>query len=216
MKVPVLPPPDDDDEISVEFVTDEDHKGMADPTENSRDDISPPEPPVRLTGRKAGTLPSSDDDEKEKKLEELLVRRTADYENLRRRVEREKANLKSQAREEIVKELLPFVDNLDRAIESHAEDTSGEWRKGLELLRQQILDILKKFGVSRIESVGDPFDPTIHEAVALSDESDYPPNTVTMEFEKGYLLDGRTLKPAKVVVSPPSGGDNQGGDKVNG
>jgi len=214
MKVPVLPPPDDDDDITIEFVGSDDGD-TEDESGNASSLVGIP-----AEGRDVGMEPELEPLSKEQKrireLEDLLLRRAADYENLQRRVDREKSNYRRQAREEIVKEILPVVDNMDRALESSGDDASGEWRKGLELLRQQLLDILEKFGVSRIDSVGYPFDPTIHEAVALSEASDYPPNTVTMEYERGYLLDGRTLKPAKVVVSPPAGTSGQGGEESDG
>lgn len=214
MKVPVLPPPDDDDDIAIEFVnTDGAEKGDgASGNEESPAGTTARSPAV--AGQSSENLLS--EQERIRELEDMLLRRAADYENLQRRVDREKLNYRRQAKEEILREILPVVDNMDRALESTGEDASGEWQKGLELMRQQLLDILEKFGVERIESVGYPFDPTIHEAVALSEASDYPPNTVTMEYEKGYLLDGRTLKPAKVVVSPPAEANGQGRENFNG
>ena len=106
------------------------------------------------------------------------------------------------ANEEFIKAILPFIDNLERAI-NHSEKTKDLQGlvKGLRLTIQQLLQTLNRFGVSAIESVGKPFDPAFHEAMMVVETADHEPNQVVQEFQKGYLLKDRLLRPASVSVS---------------
>ena len=133
-----------------------------------------------------------------------ILRLHAEFENYRKRAEREKDAFKRYAQEDLIKAILPQLDNLERALEAcrcaenKADDPLVE---GVELTRKGILDVLAKFGVQRIDSLGQPFDPSLHEAVMQQSDPDQEENTVLAETQAGYLLHDRLLRPAMVVVS---------------
>ena len=143
--------------------------------------------------------------EKEKEAREnydRYLRMAADFENYKKRTVKEKEDYTKFANEELIKAVLPFVDNLERAV-SHAEKVheTGVMIEGVRLILQQILQALNKFGVSSFESVGKPFDPTKHEAMMVVETDQHEPNQVVEEFQRGYLLRDRLLRPATVSVS---------------
>ena len=131
-----------------------------------------------------------------------LLRMAADFENYKKRAAREKEDWTKFANEDLIKAILPFIDNLERAL-NHAEKVSdsGVMIEGVRLTIQQILQALNKFGVSSFESVGKPFDPAVHEAMLVVETEQHEPNQVLEEFQKGYLLSDRLLRPASVSVS---------------
>jgi len=145
-------------------------------------------------------------------LRDRLIRLQADFENYRKRVLREREEAYRYGHENLVKDLLGTVDNLERAIE-HARGSQGGDAEGLlegvELVHRELLGALAKHGVEEIEAEGVPFDPAVHEAMAQTPSETAPPNTVIQVFEKGYRLRDRLLRPARVVVAarPPEGGD---------
>jgi molecular chaperone GrpE len=144
-------------------------------------------------------------EEKKKEFEDIydrLLRTTADFENFRKRNEREKAERIKFANEELVRELLPVIDNLERALASVKGALDMEpLIKGIEIVLDQFFKTLKKFGVSAFTSVGDRFDPTRHEAVEQVESAAHDANTVVNEFQKGYFMYDRLLRPALVSVS---------------
>ena len=144
-------------------------------------------------------------EEKEKEAKEnydRLLRTAADFENFKKRAAREKEDWTKFANEDLMKSILPFIDNLERAV-NHAEKVvdTGVLIEGIKLTLQQILQTLSKFGLSPFESVGKPFDPALHEAMLVVETDQYEPNQVMEELQKGYLLNGRLLRPASVSVS---------------
>jgi molecular chaperone GrpE len=144
-------------------------------------------------------------EEKEKELKEnhdRLLRVAADLENYKKRAAKEREEWIKFANEDLMKAILPFIDNLERAV-NHAEKVmdSGVLIEGVRLTLQQLLQTLNKFGVSAFESVGKPFDPTMHEAMLVVESDEHEPNRVVEEFQKGYLLNDRLLRPATVSVS---------------
>jgi len=144
-------------------------------------------------------------EEKEKEVKEnydRFLRMAADLENYKRRAVKEKEDYVKFSNEDLIKAILPFIDNLERAV-NHAEKVSdsGVMIEGVRLTIQQILQALNKFGLSTFESVGKPFDPTVHEAMMVVETDQYEPNQVVEEFQKGYLLNDRLLRPATVSVS---------------
>jgi molecular chaperone GrpE len=126
----------------------------------------------------------------------------ADFDNYKKRAAREKEEWVKFANEDLIKSILPFVDNLERAL-NHSEKTEDiqSLIEGIKLTIQQFLKILNKFGVSPIESLGKPFDPTMHEAMLVVETDQHEPNQVVEEFQKGYLLNDRLLRAATVSVS---------------
>lgn len=146
-------------------------------------------------------------EEKAKESEEnydRLLRTAADFENYKKRAAREKEDWTKFANEDLIKSILPFVDNLERAV-NHAQKIAdtGVLVEGVRLTLQQLLQALNKFGLSSFESIGKPFDPTMHEAMLVVETDKHEPNQVMEEFQKGYLLNDRLLRPATVSVSKP-------------
>lgn len=158
--------------------------------------------------------------EEEKDLESLLAQKTqeaqeyydrllrlaAELENVRKRQEREMAEWRQYANEGLIKELLPVLDNLERAMEhGHQAGAPEALMEGLDLVRQDFLKVLSRFGVTPVESLGEPFNPAYHHAVMEEDAPELEDKTVLRELQKGYLLQNRLLRPAMVVVSRNTG-----------
>ncbi|WP_432823214.1 nucleotide exchange factor GrpE [Trichloromonas sp.] len=134
---------------------------------------------------------------------DLYLRERADLENFRRRAQREKEELSRFANENIIKEIVPVVDNLERAV-AHARQESGDTEgllQGVEMTLSMFAKALDKFGVTPFNSVGEPFDPSRHEAMGLVESTEHAPNTVVHEMQKGYLLSSRLLRPALVMLA---------------
>jgi molecular chaperone GrpE len=131
-----------------------------------------------------------------------FLRGLADFDNYRKRVAREREQLTKCANEELIKRLLEVIDNIERALEAASEthDLEG-FKKGIELIYQHITDILSKEGLCPIECVGKDFDPNYHEAVMALEKEDTESEKVVEEIQKGYTIDGRVIRPSKVVVS---------------
>ncbi len=141
-------------------------------------------------------------DEAIKGLEEKLLYLQAEFENFRKLKAREAQELVKYGNEKLLKELIPVVDNLDMALEHAAksEDAKGIG-EGIQLTLNQFLKVLEKEGVVRIDAVGARFDPNLHEAFFQEEREDLEADTVVSEFQKGYLLNGRLIRPSRVVVS---------------
>jgi len=138
--------------------------------------------------------------------EQKVLRLAADFENTKKRLERERDTSLKYAEENILKELLPGIDNIERAMDQAQETQSIEsLLEGVVLTRDGLLATLEKFGVKAIESTGEVFDPNIHEAIAMEETDAMEPNMVLREFQKGYFHKDRLLRPSKVIVSKPLG-----------
>jgi molecular chaperone GrpE len=130
------------------------------------------------------------------------LRLAAEMENLKKRMEREKADLLQFANENLIKELLPVVDNLELALQHGRQaDTPAPFLEGIELVHQGFLKALARFGVTPLEAVGQQFDPAFHNAVLQEAAPKVPDCTVLKELQKGYLMNNRLLRPAMVVVA---------------
>jgi len=133
---------------------------------------------------------------------ELLARLRADYDNLRKRVARERSDFQLQANSELIEGLLPVLDNFDRALQAPvAAGADGAFREGMVMIYQQFSEALKIQGLRQIDTVGQPFDPNLHDAVETDAESAAPANTIIEEYQRGYLFQNRVLRPALVKVS---------------
>jgi len=144
---------------------------------------------------------------------ERAARLAADFEGLRRRVEREREAHERQAAARLIERLLPVLDNFERALGGAQGTPGASFRDGIALIFRQLLDELRKEGLIAVDTVGEPFDPQVHEAVAAEHASELPPHTVVEELQRGYLLHDRLLRPAlvKVTLDPdPAGGTAQG------
>lgn len=130
-----------------------------------------------------------------------FLRERADLENYRKRVQREKEEILKYGNENLILEVLPAVDNMERAI-AHASEEGHAVIEGVKLTLSMLQGVLKKFGVTAVESSpGTPFDPAFHQAMAQVETADQQPNTVVSEYQKGYLLNERLLRPAMVTVA---------------
>ena len=133
---------------------------------------------------------------------ERLLRLAAEMENLKKRQERERADLLQFANENLIKELLPVVDNLELALDhSRQLQAPAPLLEGLERVHQSFLKALAKFGVTPLGSMGQPFDPAFHNAVMQEEAPEVPDCEVLKEMQKGYLLHNRLIRPAMVVVA---------------
>jgi len=137
---------------------------------------------------------------------EKLLRLAAEFENFKKRIEREKQNALKFAEESIIRELLPTLDNLERALELGAQsDDRQALLDGVEMTRKGLLASLEKFGLQQMQSEGGPFDPNFHEAMTMEPAGDIPANHVKKEFQKGYMYKDRLMRAAKVIVSVGEG-----------
>ncbi len=137
--------------------------------------------------------------EERDQLLERLARAQAEFENARRRAAREQQEFHDYALADAVRILLPIVDSFDRALASNAG--AEEFRAGMELIDRQVHDALRKLGVVEIESVGQPFDPNVHEAIEVVESTEVPDHHVLHELQRGYKLKDRLLRPAMVRVA---------------
>jgi len=130
-----------------------------------------------------------------------LLRRQADFDNYRKRVERERQQERHRGVELLIENLLPVLDAFDRALAGQGDSAGAEYRKGFDLIRRQLGDILAKQGLTRIQSVGQPFDPNFHHAIESVPTDEHADGTVMDEMQPGYLFHERVLRPAMVRVA---------------
>lgn len=167
-------------------------------TASENDPIRPAEDETRLEDR----LEAAQTEAKENY--ERLLRVTAEFENYKKRSQREMDDFRRFANERLIKEILPIVDNLERALSAEpAESTAAAegLREGVKMTLDGLTDALKGFGVTPIESEGKRFDPNLHQAVSQEESEQFEDNTVSRELQKGYVLNERLLRPSMVVVS---------------
>lgn len=128
------------------------------------------------------------------------LRAVADLDNYKKRAIREKVEIIKYGKEDVIKDILPFVDSLDRALD-HADSSDVQaFKEGIKLIQEQLLSCLRKHGVEKIDSVGLDFDPNFHEAMMQVESEEHEENKVVNEVQKGYLLNGRLLRPSKVCI----------------
>jgi len=136
------------------------------------------------------------------------LRAVAELDNFKKRAARDKADTLKYGKEEIIKDILPFLDSLDRALE-HADTSDAKaFKEGVALMQDQLLCCLKRHGVERIESAGANFDPNVHEALMQVESDQHENNQVVSEMEKGYLLNGRLIRPSRVCVCKKTNKEN--------
>jgi molecular chaperone GrpE len=133
------------------------------------------------------------------------VRAVAELENYRKRVAQEKSRWQKYRYEDLLKDLLPVLDNMDRAVQHCVEtERCDPVLDGLRMIAGMFKDLLARYGVTEIQTQGQPFDPQFHEGIARLPSAEVPPNTVIDQMEKGYMYHDRLLRPAKVVISTDS------------
>lgn len=182
---------------SVEDLADEPMTEVPSDEETSLED-APSEEPLEITQDEISTLAGELELAREERDEYLdsMRRMKAELENSRKRQEKERARLVQLASERLVRELLPVLDNLDRALE-----VEGDIREGVRATREQLLAALEREGLTPVASDGESFDPAVHEAVMGQPSDEHEEDTVIMTLERGYVLNGKPIRPAKVIVA---------------
>lgn len=200
---------EDEEEEGEAYVLDLDQESEADVDEVAREAMEAVE-------RAEEALSEDAEDETsiarlEEELEELRdrsVRTLADFENYRKRAEREREDLRKYARFDTMREFLPIIDNLERAL--LAGGSAEDLKTGVEMILRQMRDLLRQHGVEPVESLGQTFDPTVHEAVDREEKPEVDVATVTEEMQRGYVMHDRLLRPALVKVALPVEDDENG------
>jgi molecular chaperone GrpE len=134
-------------------------------------------------------------------LRQTLLRRQADFDNYRKRIEKERFEDSKRAAARVVEGLIPVIDGFEQALAAHREAEYENYRKGFELIYKQLLENLTKLGVERIDPVGKPFDPHLHQAVDRAETTEHEDGTILQVFQPGYVFHGRVLRPAMVRVA---------------
>ncbi len=134
-------------------------------------------------------------------LRQTLLRRQADFDNYRKRIEKERFEDSRRATARVIEGLIPIIDGFEHALAAHREAEYDNYRKGFELIYKQLLDAVTKLGVERIDPLGKPFDPHLHQAVDRAETSDHKDGTILQVFQPGYVFHGRVLRPAMVRVA---------------
>jgi molecular chaperone GrpE len=175
---------------------DQDETNLTDPTE------APVEAGEAPSEDPAQALRAERDD-----LYERLLRTTADFDNYRKRIERERREVSEAATADLIRDLLPVVDDLERALANSAGEGTGEadpdssLRRGIELIHRFLLEVLRRRGVEPFDAVGQPFDPAWHEAISHETGSNRPEGEIIGEVRRGYRLGARLLRPSQVRVA---------------
>jgi molecular chaperone GrpE len=138
------------------------------------------------------------------RLKDQLLRTAADFDNFRKRARREQSDAERRGREDMLRDLLPVFDNLERAV-GHADSSSGvkAFADGISMVLRQLTDTLSKLGIERVQAVGAAFDPVVHEAVQYVETDQHPPGAVAFEMQAGYRMGDRLIRPSVVFVARP-------------
>lgn len=134
-------------------------------------------------------------------LRQTLLRRQADFDNYRKRVEKERFEDSKRATARVIEGLIPVIDGFENALAVHRETEYENYRKGFELIYKQLLENVTKLGVERIDPLGKPFDPHLHQALDRAETTDHADGTILQVFQPGYVFHGRVLRPAMVRVA---------------
>jgi molecular chaperone GrpE len=166
--------------------------------------VNPPDPPADAAAdpqEAAGTESAEDLRRERDEYYDRLLRKTAEFDNYRRRLERERREQADQAVVRLLQELLLVVDDFDRAASVEPGADADAYRKGVGLIHAKLHDLLKKYGVKPIEALGAQFDPNLHQAVVHEESPDHQDGEVIAELQRGYMIGDRLLRPAMVKVA---------------
>ena len=172
--------------------------------EHTLNDQKPVEETVSEGSENRTEAPSPPEEELRRErdaLQDRLLRTAAEFDNYRKRIEKERRELAEYASAEIVSEMLPIIDNLERALQAPPAGDVDSFRKGVDLIHKQMLELLRKRGVKAIEALGADFDPNVHEAVLHEPSDTHRDGEVMQELQRGYRLGERLLRPAMVKVA---------------
>lgn len=188
--------------------------------------MDPNEEPLRASGDPASADPPAGGEislapeldklkaEKEE-LMQTMIRRQADFENFRKRVERDRFEEGRRGVERLVGDLIPVLDAFDLALQAHDDPAYEEYRRGITLIRKQLWDAIAKHGVQRIEAAGKMFDPHRHQAIERLESEEFPDGFIVAVFQDGYMIHGRVLRPAIVRVAVHTGKGGKTGTTEN-
>ena len=160
--------------------------------------------PIPITGKAADESAASEMERLRAERDALLdrlARLQAEFDNARKRAVREQQEFREYAAADVIKNFLPILDSFERALKAGGDSSSNDFRNGIELIYRQFQDALQKIGVQPIVSVGQPFDPRVHEAVEMVDTTEVPDHHVLDELQRGYKYKERLLRPAMVRVA---------------
>ncbi len=166
------------------------------------EDLKKEEDAVKKEKKASGKKEKKDWEKEYKELYDKYVRLHAEFENFKRRMTKDKQEAIKFANQELIRQILPFVDNLERSLQ-HADESKNidALKEGIEMTIKDFLKTLEKSGLEAIPAEGEPFDPNVHEAIMQEERNDMEPNTVVQELQRGYKLHGRVIRPATVTVS---------------
>ena len=190
-------PADAPEDIEIEFI-DEDSGANAPP-----EDVDAPPATKSVDPVDLGPSVEIEIERLESELDELRdihLRKLAEFDNFRKRTDRERVEIKRHANEELLRDLLPVLDNFERALEHSSESGTGAFREGVEMIAKQLWDTLERQGIQKVDPMGQPFSPEYHEAVHRVEDSDLEPGTIASVLAKGYVCNGRLIRPAMVGV----------------
>jgi molecular chaperone GrpE len=143
-------------------------------------------------------------------LRQTLLRRQADFDNYRKRIEKERTEDTKRATARVIEGLIPVIDGFEHALASHREAEYENYRKGFELIYKQLVDNVTRLGAERVDPLGKPFDPHLHQAMDRTETTEHEDGTILQVFQPGYTFHGRVLRPAMVRVAVhPSGASKQ-------
>ena len=142
------------------------------------------------------------------RVREALLRKSADFDNLKRRTEKDKADYFKFALADTFHDLLGVLDNFERALAHRGDASSEDFQAGIDMIARQLGESLRKYGLVEVPALGLPFDPNVHEAVVKEETTDTAPGTVLEVFQRGYMLNERLLRPARVKVAGAPGKEN--------
>lgn len=173
----------------------DDKRNMTDPLDDTA--AAALETPDEASGAEARLSRERDD------YKDLLLRKTAEFDNYRKRIDRDRQALTDSITASVVEELLPLVDDLERALqaEATAPEAADAYRRGVELIHRQLMDLLRKRNVTPIEAVGVDFDPHVHQAVSYEPAAGAREGEIIEEFRRGYRIGDRLLRPSMVKVA---------------
>lgn len=219
--MPDRPRPDDDeieilngdDEIlEVTAVDDETGLPVAEKAPPDAGEVAPAQDPAALAAENARLRDELGH------MRDVYLRKLAEFDNFRKRTEREREELHRTAGENVVRELIPVLDNFERALQHGDSTEPAAFRQGVEMIAKQLWDVLERQGMDRLDPLGQPFQPEFHEAVQRVEDGSGEPGTVASVLAKGYLFGGRLVRPAMVgvVVEPSRAEPGAGGDGLEG
>jgi|SRR5690606_25784512 len=176
-----------------------------DPVSPGDETAHPTETPDDASAATSGDNPGSDAARERDEYRDQLLRARAEFDNYRKRIERERVAMIARATEDALRDLLPIIDDLERALAADVNDAAAPFHQGVELIHRQMLELLARRGVEPIDALGQDFDPNIHEAVAYEPAEGRREGEIIGELRRGYRMGDRLIRPSMVRVAQAVG-----------